>query len=58
MADKSQAAEHKLVNNTLVVERPDGIVARCQCGWVSAGHFSSLAASLAFRDHQENTNGA
>lgn len=31
----------------------DGITARCTCGWVSRGHFTSLAASAAFRDHQE-----
>lgn len=32
----------------------NGIVARCQCGWVSGGHFSSLAASAAHREHVEN----
>ena len=44
--------EHKLVDDTLTVERPQGIVARCTCGW-SSSHFSSLAASVAFRDHQD-----
>lgn len=31
----------------------DGITARCTCGWVSRGHFTSLMASAAFREHQE-----
>jgi hypothetical protein len=30
-----------------------GITAKCTCGWVSRGHFTSLAASAAFRDHVE-----
>lgn len=45
-------AEHKLVDDTLTREG-NGITARCVCGWVSTGHFSSFAASAAFRDHQE-----
>ena len=44
-------AEHKLVGGTLT-RNEDGIVARCTCGWVST-HFSSMAASAAFQDHQE-----
>lgn len=31
-----------------------GITAQCECGWVSRGHFSSLAASAAFRAHVED----
>lgn len=30
-----------------------GITARCKCGWVSGGHFTSLAASAALQDHKE-----
>ena len=45
-------AEHKLVDGALKREG-DGITARCECGWVSAGHFSSLAASAAMQDHKE-----
>jgi hypothetical protein len=44
--------EHKLVDNTLVRER-SGITARCECGWVSGGHFSSFGASAAMQDHKE-----
>jgi hypothetical protein len=44
--------EHELVGETLVREEI-GIVARCTCGWTSNGHFSSMAASVAFRAHQE-----
>lgn len=45
--------KHQLVGGTL--RRTDnGIVARCQCGWSSV-HFTSLAASAAFMDHQETT---
>lgn len=44
--------DHKLVDGTL--KRDDkGITARCDCGWVSGGHFTSLAASAAMMDHQE-----
>lgn len=43
--------EHKLVDGTLKRE-PNAIVARCQCGW-SSHHFTSLAASAAFQEHQE-----
>lgn len=44
--------DHKLVDGTL--KREDaGITARCECGWVSGGHFTSLGASAAFLDHQE-----
>lgn len=45
-------SEHELQDNTLTVES-DGIAARCICGWASAGHFSSFAASAAFADHQD-----
>jgi hypothetical protein len=43
---------HRLVDDTLTREQ-DGILARCTCGWSSGGHFSSMAASAAFREHQE-----
>jgi hypothetical protein len=43
-------AEHKLVGGTLT-RNEGGIVARCTCGW-SSTHFSSMAASAAFQDHQ------
>jgi hypothetical protein len=46
--------EHKLVNDTLTREK-DGIAARCVCGWASLAHFTSLAASVAFQDHQKAT---
>lgn len=51
MSDET-ATTHKLIDNTLVREA-EGITARCKCGWVSRGHFSSLGASAAFTDHQE-----
>lgn len=44
--------EHKLIGDTLQREGP-GVAARCTCGWTSGGHFSSLAASAAMTDHQE-----
>lgn len=44
--------EHKLIDNTVKREK-EGIAARCQCGWVSGGHFSSLGASAAMQDHRE-----
>lgn len=43
---------HLLVDGILTCEQA-GITARCECGWTSRGHFSSLAASAAFREHQE-----
>lgn len=45
---------HRLVNGTLVREGK-GIDAICECGWASRGHFSSLAASAAFREHYYST---
>lgn len=48
--------KHQLVDGTLKTER-GGITARCECGWVSAGHFSSFAASVAFQGHQEANAG-
>lgn len=44
--------KHELKDGTLKSERGKGIVAYCTCGWSSI-HFSSLAASAAFRDHQD-----
>jgi hypothetical protein len=46
--------KHRLVDDTLTRDE-SGIVARCVCGWVSPGHFSSMAASVAFREHQERS---
>lgn len=43
---------HKLVDNTLIRSK-EGIDAICTCGWSSRGHFTSLGASSAFQDHQE-----
>lgn len=43
---------HRLVGNTLTREE-GGIIARCECGWASGGHFSSGGASVAFMDHKE-----
>lgn len=45
-------SEHKLIDGALQKRQDGGIVARCECGWVSS-HFSALAASAAFKDHQE-----
>jgi NTP pyrophosphatase (non-canonical NTP hydrolase) len=52
--------EHKLVNNTLLVQRDDdgrecGIEATCECGWKSGPHFSSMSASAAFASHSNNS---
>jgi len=44
---------HRLVLDTLVREE-NGIAARCECGWASVGHFSSMAASAAFQTHVED----
>jgi hypothetical protein len=54
--------EHKLIGNTLYVERePDGtakgIIGRCTCGWNTGYRFTSLTASAAFQDHQEQAQG-
>lgn len=46
--------EHRLVNGTLT-RSASGIAAVCMCGWKSGGHASSLSASSAFQDHQENS---
>ena len=43
---------HILEAGALSVER-DGIMAKCVCGWISRGHFSSMGASVAFMNHQE-----
>lgn len=44
--------KHKLTDGTLKRDE-HGITARCECGWVSGGHFSSFAASAAMQDHKE-----
>jgi len=44
--------KHKLVDDTLIVDNT-GIIARCQCGWISRGHFSSMSASVDFQEHLE-----
>lgn len=46
-------AEHKLIDDGTLVTTDQGISARCECGWSSGGHFSSLAASAAYQDHKE-----
>lgn len=46
---------HELVENTLTRDA-NGIRAECTCGWVSAGHFSMMAASAIFREHQEHAS--
>lgn len=43
--------KHELVDGSLRVVK-GGIEAKCKCGWSSI-HFTSLAASAAFRDHKE-----
>jgi hypothetical protein len=52
--------EHALLGGTLKINNPlgvegqrKGVVAMCTCGWEET-HFSSLAASAAFRGHQED----
>lgn len=50
---ETKARQHNLVDDTLV-RADDGIVAICTCGWRSRGYFSSMSATLTFRDHQEN----
>lgn len=47
--------EHKLEGGMLK-RTGNGVVASCTCGWVSS-HFTSLAASAEFMDHQERCNG-
>lgn len=49
---KDENMRHELIDGTLVHEKGRGIVARCICGW-SSEHFSSLSASAAFMEHQE-----
>lgn len=49
---KGGVMEHKLVDDTLTRE-DDGVKIECTCGWVSRGHFTSMAASAAFLNHQE-----
>ena len=50
-----QPPRHCLTDETLTREA-DGIMARCTCSWSSRGHFSSMAASAAFREHQETAS--
>jgi hypothetical protein len=58
-ADVSEVGEgrvvmiHKLVDDA-VVREPEGIAARCECGWKSGHHFTAMAASAAFLAHQES----
>jgi hypothetical protein len=52
LSEAERAALHRLVDDTLTRDA-DGITARCTCGWESRGHFSSMAASALFREHQE-----
>lgn len=44
--------QHKLVGGTLKNE-PEGIIARCVCGWSSGHRISSFAASAAMMAHKE-----
>jgi hypothetical protein len=46
-------SDHRLVDDTLVVVE-GGIVGRCECGWTTGACFSSLVASVLFRDHVED----
>jgi hypothetical protein len=46
-----RVVNHELIDGTLVTEK-GGIFARCVCGWVSGPHISSIVASAAFMDHQ------
>jgi len=46
----ARQVDHRLVGDA-VHRLDDGILAQCTCGWVSRGHFSSMAASAAFREH-------
>lgn len=43
--------DHRLIDGTLITDSA-GITARCECGWVSGGYFSSLLASAAFAHHK------
>lgn len=46
---------HLLVDNCVTNEGGGrGITAKCTCGWVSGGHFSSMSASAMFQDHKEH----
>lgn len=50
--------DHELVDGSLKVARDDdgkplGIDAVCTCGW-KCRRFTSLTASVAFRDHQDS----
>lgn len=47
--------EHKLKGDTLIVTK-NGVEAICICGWTSGPRFSGMAASVFFRDHQEDPN--
>ena len=51
-------SEHKLINDTLYVERDKdkkakGIIGRCTCGWTTGHRFSSAIAHNTFQDHLE-----
>jgi hypothetical protein len=48
-------AEHRLVNDTLVVEA-GGVVARCICGWESGARFTGMVASALFLDHLDKAS--
>lgn len=45
--------EHKHHEESTLRTEEQGIVARCECGWVSGWHFSASAASAALMDHRE-----
>lgn len=48
------AQKHELAGGGLLTRGPKGIDAVCVCGWFSKGHFTSLSASAAFREHQDD----
>lgn len=50
-------SNHKLAGGTLTRDE-DGITARCECGWVSGGHFTRLGASAMFQEHVEKADEA
>lgn len=55
-ASERGSAGHRLVDSALKVTE-NGIVGYCTCGWHTGPRISSFAASVAFRDHQEDPRG-
>ena len=46
-------AEREHHEHSRLTTEDRGIVARCECGWVSGYHISSLAACDALMEHRE-----